>query len=739
MKHTTQLLLALAAAFSIPAAAQVNYQNHSVTPPLVTVNNYVFPQVQTYAIVGTSDTIPATPTFRYGGSSDGAGILKNSSGSYTAVVNHEDNYAVSRITLDSTFAPVGGEYILNSNAGMWRLCSATLATPQTHGFGPTFITCGESSAESMTHMVDVYGNPILDSTTSANTTLATGIGHWNAENAVPLPLATYNQTVVIIGDDDSGPNGGQVALYIGNSVGDLNDGHLYVLRRTDLNQRERDIIPGQTYPVEFVEIPNATALTGAQIDAYSSATLKAIEFQRVEDLDYRKGSPSAAREIYFNATGAATADSIDRTVWGRVYRLVLDSANPLNGTVECVLNGDDKSLSNPGRLLYQPDNICVTEDFVYVQEDPNGYTFPTSAQYVHDARIYQYDIITGTFEILLEADHHRSAPDSAIYNRNSAGTAWQNSPIGGWEFGAMTDLSDVTGVENSFLLCVQPHTWRYPHFAGIDGGTLRPSEKQGSQLLVITGVPRAKVFLPVADHDTICSGNTATLTASGGTSFWQTNGTTYHWYTQPVGGTPVATGAVFTTPALTVTTQYWLEAQLYGDSSTSRLAVNVVVTPIPAQPSITQTGTTLTSSSATGNQWYRNGVLIPGATNQNYVVTLDGYYTVTVTDNGCTSALSNEHFMNVTNIDHTVLLNEVRVFPNPNGGHFTIEFSMAQATEKFTVEIVNSIGQVIATDNVSNFSGSYLNTFDLSGESNGIYIVNIYTDKETFQKQMLKE
>lgn len=49
---------------------------------------------------------------------------------------------------------------------------------------------------------------------------------------------------------------------------------------------------------------------------------------------------------------------------------------------------------------------------------------------------------------------------------------------------------------------------------------------------------------------------------------------------------------------------------------------------------------TLTSSSATGNQWYKGGALISGATGQIYNATTSGIYTVVVTSNGCPSTPS---------------------------------------------------------------------------------------------------
>ncbi len=367
MKKFTQSLMASAIGLLCATAvdAQVVLKNHSKPPNLVNLNTIAFPNVNAFSLIGSQDTLAASPSFRFGGSADGSGLLKNSDGTYFIILNHEDNYSVSRITLDAAFTPVKGQYILNSTAGFWRLCSSTMATPEEHGFGPLYITCGETNAESMTHALNPVGSPIMDSLSSALTTI-TGFGRWNAENAVPLPKTAYpGKTVVLIGDDDSGPDGGQVAMYVSNT-GDLSNGKVYVLRRIDLNQRERDVPTGSTVNVEFVEVPNHTSLTGAQINTYSNSTLKSIKFNRVEDVDYRKGSPAAGREVYFNATGQVNSDTTDRTLWGRVYRLKLDAQNPLKGTLECIMNGDDKSASNPARALQQPDNICVTEDYVYV-------------------------------------------------------------------------------------------------------------------------------------------------------------------------------------------------------------------------------------------------------------------------------------------------------------------------------------------------------------------------------------
>jgi hypothetical protein len=451
--------------------AAIALSNRSVTPALL---KSLIPGVEIYSTISSDDVLPDSPTFVFGGSADGAGFIRNTDGTFTLLTNHEDNFAVSRVTFDKTFKAVKGEYVVNSTFGKYRLCSATLATPAIHGFGPVFLTAGESSEESQILAVDPTG--------AVNTPkYLTGFGRWNTENAVPLPKEAYaNRTVVVIGDDDSNAEGGQVALYISNTVGDLDNGKLYTLARTNDAMRERDMVAGQTYPVAFREIVNHTAMTGRQINQ-AAATLKSMAFGRVEDIDYRKGG--AGREVFFTVTGQNNTGvnaANDRSKYGRVYRLTLDSADPLKGNLEVILDGDDRT--GPAALFQNPDNIYVGTNYVYVQEDDNGY-----GDEAHDGYIYQYNIATKALRPVLQLDHRRTQPDAALYN-----VAPFARPEGkaGWEYGAMIDVSSELGNPDTFLISLQPHSWRGTKYTGVDGGTLRPTENQGSMMVLVKGLPR---------------------------------------------------------------------------------------------------------------------------------------------------------------------------------------------------------------------------------------------------------
>ncbi len=449
---------------------KVTLKNQSVTPSLI---KSLIGGVDIYSVISSDDAIAGSPGFVFGGSADGSGLIRNSDGTFTLLTNHEDNFSVSRLTLDKEFRPVKGDYIVNSTAGKYRLCSATMATKDVHGFGPLFLTAGESSEESQILAVDPFG-------IANSPKYLTGFGRWNTENAVPLPKTAFpNRTVVMLGDDDSGAEGGQMAMYLSNVVGDLDNGSLYTMARTDDVTRERDMVVGGSYPVAFRQIANHTTLTGRQINQ-ATAVLKSIAFGRVEDIDYRKSG--AGREVYFTVTGQNNTGinaSSDRTKYGRVYRLKLDANDPLKGTLEVILDGDDRS--GPAGLFQNPDNIFVGDNYVYVQEDDNGY-----GDEAHDAFIYQYNIATKAIKPVIQLDHRRSQPDAAIYN------AVGGRPEGkaGWEYGAMIDVSRELGNTNTFLISLQPHSWRAAKYAGVDGGALRPTENQASMLVLVKGLPR---------------------------------------------------------------------------------------------------------------------------------------------------------------------------------------------------------------------------------------------------------
>jgi hypothetical protein len=450
------------------ANGSIKFKNYSVNPSLVKAMPG-FENVDIFTLISSDDTLTESPNFIFGAQPDGAGLLKDpNSNGYVLIDNHEILRSVSRVYLDKNFQPRKGEYIVDAEGGQWRLCSATMATPQEHGFGPVFLTAGETGPDSRVHAIDPFG-AVGDKKRTDRVLPA--LGRASMENAVPLPKDAFpGKTVILIGEDDGN---GQVNVYVSNSVGDLNNGKLYFLKRTNNDPVETNMAVGTTYDVEFVEIDNATTATGVEIAA-QSVTKNAIQFARVEDLDYRKGGSKNSREIYFVATGVA--NQAGKNMWGRMYKLELDKDNPLKGKLQPVADGG----INPGNDLINPDNVCATENFVYIQEDGDSY-YPDAK---HDSYVWIYHIESKQYKPFITMWQRREdAAFNAKYNTVN------NNKFGSWEFGAMIDISKTVGVPNTFLLNIHPHTWQEEKFKNADGTTVT-GNKEGGQIVILKGVPR---------------------------------------------------------------------------------------------------------------------------------------------------------------------------------------------------------------------------------------------------------
>lgn len=151
----------------------------------------------------------------------------------------------------------------------------------------------------------------------------------------------------------------------------------------------------------------------------------------------------------------------------------------------------------------------------------------------------------------------------------------------------------------------------------------------------------------------------------------------------------------------------------------------------PVQPTITTSGSDLTTASATTYQWYYNGNIINGATSQNYTPTQSGIYVVRTTDaNGCVYVYSPGYaYSTATTIDELQGKN-ISVFPNPSTGIFDIDLNFSNPNS-MRVIVYDVIGkEVMSLENSSRI--------DLSDFTNGIYTLSISLDnKKPFYKKVV--
>lgn len=167
-------------------------------------------------------------------------------------------------------------------------------------------------------------------------------------------------------------------------------------------------------------------------------------------------------------------------------------------------------------------------------------------------------------------------------------------------------------------------------------------------------------------------------------------GATYAW-TGPNGYTSTTQNPVIANATAANSGTYTVVATVNGCSS-NPATVNVVIN-ANTVPNITVSGSLLTSSVPTGNQWYFNNTLIAGATSQSYIATQTGWYKVIVTAGNCSNT-SDSVFVNVDGISQLPFSQTVKVYPNPFTN--TVSVDMDATTTDAVLLITDLAGREVS-------------------------------------------
>lgn len=148
-------------------------------------------------------------------------------------------------------------------------------------------------------------------------------------------------------------------------------------------------------------------------------------------------------------------------------------------------------------------------------------------------------------------------------------------------------------------------------------------------------------------------------------------------------------------------------------------------------------------------QWKKDGSNISVATANYYVATTSGSYQVKIISGTSaawsalvsvvtTSCRENDSIMTTTDSIPLKLISEnddfkINVFPNPTTGLFTFEFCLDDLQkEGLTIDVLNSIGQIVYSKHKEEVSGCVNQTIELANDlSTGIYILRLSIGERT--------
>lgn len=210
----------------------------------------------------------------------------------------------------------------------------------------------------------------------------------------------------------------------------------------------------------------------------------------------------------------------------------------------------------------------------------------------------------------------------------------------------------------------------------------------------------------------ICQGEYAYLNAAGDAS-------SYQWTPFTSVASP---NSAMTTTSTTVTTTYRVIGTTIGCRDTGY--VTVQVNPLPAQPGISFNNPLISClSTYYSYQWYLNGNLIVGATGQTYMPTVNGNYSLVVTDSlGCS---------NTSGILPVILLGtqamaqgefSLQIYPQPLHDCSLLQFPYA--IDEGEIMLFATTGELVVNDKIANSDQYVLHRGNLAA---GLYFVKLIT------------
>ena len=137
--------------------------------------------------------------------------------------------------------------------------------------------------------------------------------------------------------------------------------------------------------------------------------------------------------------------------------------------------------------------------------------------------------------------------------------------------------------------------------------------------------------------------------------------------------------------------------------------------------------------------WYKNNVVIAGATTSTYYATLIGNYKVRVTaPSGCYKTSPNTAVTKSCKVAGDIIPGELTLYPNPANNKVYLSLQLEESENNdLIINITDVTGKLILTESGELNNGELLKEVDVSSWPAGMYTVKIEGDNFVFTKQLI--
>lgn len=171
----------------------------------------------------------------------------------------------------------------------------------------------------------------------------------------------------------------------------------------------------------------------------------------------------------------------------------------------------------------------------------------------------------------------------------------------------------------------------------------------------------------------------------------------------------------------------------------------VVVSPSPvAYFTYSTNGSTIVlsniSENATSYTWSFGDGNTSTLENPTHTYASNGSYVISLTANSasCGSSTFNLPLELSVGIGQIAGVEDVQLFPNPTLGLISLQFT-SNRNQTFAIRVTDATGRLIEQDAITNYSGTYNKTYDLSSLARGMYFFTITSDNGAINYRVVKQ
>lgn len=431
--------------------------------------------------------------------------------------------------------------------------------------------------------------------------------------------------------------------------------------------------------------------------------------KRLNDYHVNLSSYNQSPEEHYAINGIPMATCDDGTVKLKMSNVAIG---------EHALTFTELERINLGYTITLIDNFLSTEKII---KNNDQYIFQTTAD--------QASTTDGRFELRFTSPSIQTIASSSIQLTTNCGSNLLNIDILNSQQGvsyqifkgdiAMSDVTNGNGQTLSTLILKTSLT------SGLNEFNLKVNTLDGCQTSTFENIISYELVaspqIQSVTGDVICNEGSATVTAVG-----SVEAVAYRWYDSQLSDanfTQTITNSLLVDNVDDSRIYFVSAINKNGCESPTRTPVTIVVNKL-ITPEVTISGTMLSSSSATGNQWYKDGEVIEGATNSSYEVSQTGQYSVSVSINGCT-VVSTEITVAITGLEDKSS-KIVSVYPNPVNDWLTVEIPAEVASNIRALNLMDSKGATISSFDPAEISNGSL-SINMIEKSKGFYYLDIRT------------